>query len=419
MFALLDCNNFYVSCERVFQPQYEKVPLVVLSNNDGCIISRSNEVKKLGIGMGAPAFKYKTQFKKHGIKVFSSNYALYADMSNRVMNILESSTPNVEIYSIDEAFLQFYGFDYFNLVEHAHKIKNKIKKWTGIPVSIGIAPTKSLAKIANKIAKKFTSETLGVYNINSEEKIIKALHWTSIDDVWGIGFSNSKLLRSIGVDNALSFTKLSDYWIKKNMNVLGLRLKKDLLGLSHIKLDKIKNRKKSIATTRSFENSLNNLPGLEERIATFAISCAEKLRKQNSCCNSLLVFLKSNAFKKEKEQYNNSCLITLSYASNSNLILSKKAIDGLRKIFKAGISYKKAGVLALDIIPQENRQFNLFESNITKHDNLMNVIDNVNYRYRSNQIKLANQDLHRTWKMKQNNLSPRFTTVLEEIIKVK
>tara|TARA_B110000003_G_scaffold105023_1_gene107425 strand:- start:5608 stop:6867 length:1260 start_codon:yes stop_codon:yes gene_type:complete len=418
MFALIDCNNFYVSCERVFQPQFDKKPVVVLSNNDGCVISRSNEAKALDIPMGAAAFKYKNQFKKNNIKIFSSNYALYGDMSRRVMSILESHSPNIEIYSIDEAFLKLTSINDSDIINESYRIKKQVYQWTGIPVSIGLAPSKSLAKIANKIAKKFDHKTLGVYSLDSQEKINKALKWTAIEDVWGIGRRYAKLLRSIGVKNALEFINLPDQWVKKNMNVLGLRLKKDLSGSSFIKLEEIRSQKKSIATTRSFESTLTNLSDIEERISTFATSCAEKLRMQNSCCTSLLVFVRSDPFKKEK-QYSNSCVIHLSNASNSSITISKQAIYGLRKIFKPGVSYKKAGVLVLGLKSKKNHQLNIFEPNIVKHDSLMKAIDTISYKYGSSRIKLANQDLNRVWKMKQNNLSPKFTTVLEDIIKVK
>ncbi len=418
MFALIDCNNFYVSCERVFQPQFDKKPVVVLSNNDGCVISRSNEAKDLGIPMGAPAFKYKQEFQKHNIKVFSSNYTLYGDMSRRVMNILENYSPNIELYSIDEAFLSFKSFDETNLTAESYKMKKQIHQWTGIPVSIGIGPSKSLSKVANKIAKKFNHKTFGVYNLDNKKKINKALEWIPIEDVWGIGRRYTKLLKSIGVKNAIEFVNLPDQWVKKHMNVLGLRLKKDLSGLPFIKLEEIRSQKKSIATTRSFESVLTDFSSIEERISTFAINCAEKLRIQNSCCSSILVFLRSDPFKKEK-QYNNSCIITLSNASNSNLILSKKAIYGLKKIFKPGISYKKAGVLALGLTPKKSLQLSFFEPNIFKHDSLMKAIDTMNYKHGSHRIKLANQDLNRTWKMKQKNLSPKFTTALEDVIRVK
>jgi DNA polymerase V len=228
MFALIDCNNFYASCERVFQPQYEGKAVVILSNNDGCVIARSNEAKALRIPMGAPAFKFRNEFKKHNIKVFSSNYPLYGDMSNRVMKILETYTPNVEIYSIDEAFLKFEGFDHFDLFTMGLKMRKQVRQWTGIPVSVGLAPTKALSKIANKIAKKFDQKTQGVYCIDSNEKRLKALKWTPIGDVWGVGRQHAKRLEAMQVKTALDFVNLSDEWVKKHMSILGLRLKKDL-----------------------------------------------------------------------------------------------------------------------------------------------------------------------------------------------
>ena len=419
MFALVDCNNFYASCERVFQPQWKGKPVVILSNNDGCVIARSNEAKALGIPMGAPAFKYKAQFKRQKIKVFSSNYPLYGDMSSRVMSILERYTPNIELYSIDEAFLQFKGFDLFDLQKEGMKMQKQIKKWTGIPVSVGIAPSKALAKIANKIAKKFAVKTGGVYSIDTEEKRIKALKWTSISDVWGIGRQHLQQLEAIGVANAWQFSLLSDDWVRKQMSVLGLRLKKDLQGLPSIQLEEVKAPKKGIATTRSFEGNLTSFSDLEERVSTFASNCAEKMRKQQSSCQALLVFIRSDPHKKDVISYRNSCVLTLPYATNSSIILSRYAILGLRKIFKENIAYKKAGVMVMGLLPTEKRQLNLFENNNTKHVALMKSLDKIHKRFGPYQIKLANQDLNRTWKMKQQYLSNRFTTELKDVITVK
>jgi DNA polymerase V len=419
MFALVDCNNFYASCERVFQPQWKGKPVVILSNNDGCVIARSNEAKALGIPMGAPAFKYQAQFKRQKIKVFSSNYPLYGDMSSRVMSILERYTPNIELYSIDEAFLQFKGFDLFDLRKEGMKMQKQIKKWTGIPVSVGIAPSKALAKIANKIAKKFAVKTGGVYSIDTEEKRIKALKWTSISDVWGIGRQHLQQLEAIGVANAWQFSLLSDDWVRKQMSVLGLRLKKDLQGLPSIQLEEVKAPKKGIATTRSFEGNLTSFSDLEERVSTFANNCAEKMRKQQSSCQALLVFIRSDPHKKDVISYRNSCVLTLPYATNSSIILSRYAILGLRKIFKENIAYKKAGVMIMGLLPTEKRQLNLFENNNTKHVALMKSLDKIHKRFGPYQIKLANQDLNRTWKMKQQYLSNRFTTELKDVITVK
>tara|TARA_B110000444_G_scaffold258797_1_gene300707 strand:+ start:278 stop:1537 length:1260 start_codon:yes stop_codon:yes gene_type:complete len=419
MFALVDCNNFYASCERVFQPEWKGKPVVVLSNNDGCVIARSNEAKALGIPMGAPAFKYQAQFKRHKIKVFSSNYTLYGDMSSRVMSILEKYTPNVEIYSIDEAFLQFEGFDLFDLEKEGKKMRNQVKKWTGIPVSVGIAPSKALAKIANKIAKKFTKKTEGIYCIDTEEKRIKALKWTAIGDVWGIGNQHRQRLEAMGITNAWQFSLLPDDWVRKKMSVLGLRLKKDLQGFPSIQLEEFQAAKKGIATTRSFESTLTSFSDLEERVSTFASSCAEKMRKQQSSCQALLVFVRSDPHKKDAISYRNSCVLTLPYATNSSIILSSYAVSGLRKIFKENVAYKKAGVMIMGLLPTEKRQLSLFENNNAKHVALMKSIDQIHKRFGPYLMKLANQDLNRTWKMKQQYLSSRFTTELKDVITVK
>ncbi len=419
MFALVDCNNFYASCERVFQPQWEGKPIVILSNNDGCVIARSNEAKALGIAMGAPAFQYQKQFEQRGVKVFSSNYPLYGDMSSRVMSILERYTPNIEIYSIDEAFLEFRGFDLFNIEEEGKKMRKQVHQWTGIPISVGIAPSKALAKIANKIAKKFASKTKGVYSIDTEQKRINALKWTKIEDVWGVGRKHRAHLEAMGIESAWQFTLLHDNWIRKQMSVLGLRLKKDLLGIPAIQLEEIQLPKKVIATTRSFEDTLSCFSDLEERISTFASNCAEKMRKQQSSCNLLLVFVRSDPYKKNTLPYKNSCTLSLPYATDSSIMLSKYAVLGLRKIFREGIVYKKAGVMIMDLVPTAKRQLSLFENTSTKHVTLMQSLDQIHKRFGPNQIKLANQDLKRTWKMKQEHLSSRFTTELKEVITVK
>ena len=419
MFALVDCNNFYASCEKVFQPQWEGKAIVILSNNDGCVIARSNEAKALGIPMGAPAFQYYTLFQQKEVKVLSSNYPLYGDMSSRVMSILEHYTPNLEIYSIDEAFLQFKGFDLFDLEVEGRHIRKQIRRWTGIPVSIGMGPSKSLAKIANKIAKKYDLKTRGVYCINTEDKRVKALKWAAISDVWGIGRQHCKRLKSIGVKNAWQFTMLPDNWVRKHMSILGLRLKKDLQGLPCIQLEEVKPSKKGIATTRSFERTLAAFDDLEERISTFASSCAEKMRKQQSSCTALIVFLRSDPHKQGVTPYRNSCVLTLPYATNSSITLSKYAVLGLRKIFKEGILYKKAGVMIMGLVPTTTRQLPLFGGEEAKHLSIMKALDRIHKRFGPHQMKLANQDLQHTWKMKQEHLSQRYTTEISEIIKVK
>ncbi|MBT7624024.1 MAG: Y-family DNA polymerase [Flavobacteriaceae bacterium] len=419
MFALVDCNNFYASCERVFNPKLEKKPIVILSNNDGCVISRSNEAKSIGIPMGAPAFKYNSLFKKNKVHVFSSNFPLYGDMSSRVMSILSKFTPNIEIYSIDEAFLKFEGFENYDLESYCEEIKNMVFKWTGIPVSIGIAPTKALAKVANRIAKKFPNQTKGVYLINSKKKRIKALKWLNIGDVWGIGFRHAEKLKNIKINTAYDFINLEDNWVRKNMSVVGLRLKKELEGKSVLDLEEIRSPKKAIATTRSFEGTITDYEEIKERISTFAICCAEKLRAQNSNCNSIYVFVRSNKFQKNKTQYRNGILMTIPFSTNSNMIISKYAIEGLKRIFKKGINYKKAGTIVMGLDSSDNYQLNLFENENPKHKYLMKTIDFIEKKVGQSKIKLASQDLRKRWKMKQEKLSPNYTCKVDEIIKVK
>ena len=419
MFALVDCNNFYASCERVFNPKLDKKPIVILSNNDGCVISRSNEAKSLGIPMGAPAFKYDSLFKKNNVHVFSSNFPLYGDMSSRVMNILSAYTPNIEIYSIDEAFLEFTGFDNYDLEEYGKEMRKKILKWTGIPVSIGFAPTKALAKVANRISKKFDKKTKGVYAIDSEGKREKALKWLKIEDVWGIGYKHAARLKSYKINRAYDFIKLPDEWVRKQMSVVGLRLKKELEGESVLSLEEKRSPKKAIATTRSFEKNLTCFEDLKERISTFSICCSEKLRSQKSNCNSIYVFVKSNRHQKNKSQYRNGIVMTLPYGSNSSITISKYAVEGLKKIYKKGIEYKKAGVVVLGLVPNSKMQLNIFEKENPKHQILMKTLDFITKKEGSNKIKLASQDLKKIWKMKQTKLSSRYTTELKEIIALK
>lgn len=417
MFALVDCNNFYASCERVFNPNLQGKPVAILSNNDGCVIARSDEVKDLGLPMGAPAFKYKSFFKANKVHVFSSNYPLYGDMSGRVMKILEQFTPDVEVYSIDEAFLQFKGFEHYKLDVYGHDIRNRVLKWTGIPTCVGIAPTKALSKVANKIARKFPEETGGVYVIDTEEKRIKALKWTPIDKVWGIGHALHKKLAQKQIKTAYDFVQLPDLWVRKTFSITEWKLKKDLEGISKIEMDQVKN-KRAIATTRSFETTLTDLGDLKERISTFASSCAEKLRRQNSSCHMLVVFLRSDRFKTNTAQYRASTMVSIPFPTDSSLVLSSSAVRAISSIYKKGIHYKKAGVVLTGIVPTYNHQLQMFAHEDPRHKPLMHAIDRVNKKYNAPKLKLANQDLTRTWKMRQEHLSPQYTTNLKDIITV-
>jgi DNA polymerase V len=418
MHALVDCNNFYASCERVFQPQLIGKPIVILSNNDGCVISRSYEAKDLGIPMGAPEFKIREELKQKNIHVFSSNYALYGDLSNRVMKILEGFTPNIEVYSIDEAFLKFDGMHIHDYHDYGLQMKRRVQKWLSIPICVGFAETKALSKVANKIAKKYQERTQGVYIIDSEEKRIKALKWTKIEDVWGIGFRLTKKMKDKNIHTAYDFTlPHNENFIKTNMGVVGLRLKYELEGQSVLEMDVPKD-KKNIAITRSFDGNITTLSEMKERISTFATVCAEKLRKQKSCCYGVIVYLRKDKYKVETQRYNFYKIETLPFASNSSITISGLAVKMLKDMFEEGEIYKKAGVIVTQIIPENQKQFHLFEEENPKHLKLMQVMDDYFKKTGERKIRLGNQDLQRTWKMKQNHLSRKYTTDFKQIFEV-
>ena len=422
MYALVDCNNFYASCERVFQPHLNGEPIVILSNNDGCIISRSYEAKALGFAMGAPEFQVRQELREKKVHVFSSNYALYGDLSNRVMKILEGYTPNLEVYSIDEAFLNFDGMPISDFHDYGLQMKQRVQKWVGIPVCVGFAPTKALSKVANKIAKKYQERTQGIYVIDTEEKRIKALKWTKIEDVWGIGYRLRKNMVAHAILTAYDFTKPQhEAWIRKEMGVLGMRLKYELEGKSVLDLEPIKEQKKSIATTRSFPKQLSDWDSLRERVATFAAVCAEKLRKQNSCCHTIIVMLVIDRHKYETQKYYYNKAITLPYATNSTLTISNAAIAILKELYAGNenIKFKKAGVIVTEFIDENKKQLQLFEEENPKHLALMKAMDALNAKIGDRKVKLASQDLQVTWNMNQRHLSQNYTTKFKEILEIK
>ena len=419
MFGLVDCNNFYASCERVFNPYWNNRPVIVLSNNDGCVIARSNEAKKLGIEMGVPAYQVKTEIKQHGIGVFSSNYSLYGDMSNRVMSTLSSFVENMEVYSIDESFLDFSGFERFDLKEYGEKIVKTTTKGTGIPVSLGIAPTKTLSKVANKFAKKFPAYK-GTCIIDSEEKRIKALQLTEISDVWGIGRRRARLLSKYNVKTAFDFTQLPVGWVRQKMTVTGEQLWKELNGISCIDMEFAPPAKKTICTSRAFGQTIADLEGLKESVSTYAAICAEKLRKQKSCALSLMVFIHTNNFREDLPQYLQNCVIELPVATNSTLEIVKYALIALKRIYKKGYQFKKAGVTITEIIPDAAIQTNIFDNvDREKHARLMSVIDQLNDGFKKNNLRLAVQEGSRRWRLKQEKLSPCYTTRISDVLHFK
>lgn len=414
MFGLVDCNNFYASCERVFNPSLNGKPIVVLSNNDGCVIARSNEAKVLGIKMGVPAYQIKDLVKQHDVAVFSSNYVLYGDMSGRVMSMLAELAPEIEVYSIDEAFLNLEGIQ--DLQTLGSKIVRQVTRGTGIPVSAGIASTKTLAKVANKFAKKYPA-----YNrlciIDTEEKREKALKLFEIGDVWGIGRRQAAKLEKQGVKTAYDFTQLPGSWVRKNMTVTGERTWKELRGISCIDMETAPPNKKQICTSRSFGKMVEDIDTMSEAIATHASTCAKKLRQQKSYAMSLMVFIHTNNFREDLPQYWKNTIIKLSVPTSDTLEIVHYALEGLKSIFMPGYQYKKAGVIITEIVT--SAQLGLFDTvDREKREKLMQAIDKVNGEHR-HLVKLAVQGNGRDWKLKQEQLSKRYTTDINEVLTIK
>ena len=418
MIGLVDCNNFYASCERAFNPALRGKPIVVLSNNDGCVIARSNEAKALGIPMGAPAFEIEELIEKNGVVVFSSNYTLYGDMSHRVMTMLQTFSQEVELYSIDEAFLSFDGYNLFNLEDYGREIVSKVTKGTGIPVSMGIATSKTLAKVANKMVKK-QKELKGVYVIDSEDKRIEALRNFAIGDVWGIGRQYTELLLKRGVKTAWDFTQMSKEWIQKEMTVVGRRTYDELRGEARINFELIPPAKQVICNSRSFGNMLTEYAPIEEAVSNYAARCGEKLRKQNCCAGVLMVFIHTNSFRPDLKQYSRNIVIKLPVPTNSSMELVKFAARGLKAIFKEGFHYKKAGVIVSDIVPAGSIQGNMFyELDSLKQGKIMAAMDKLNGAMGKNKVIVGRQGFERKWKLRQEKLSPFYSTRLSDIITV-
>ena len=419
IFALADCNSFYASCERVFNPKLNNRPVVVLSNNDGCIVARTNEAKELGIKMGEPLFKAKKIIEKYNVKVFSSNYALYGSMSNRVMKILEQSFPNIEIYSIDVAFMEISDLKkIYDYSEYAKKIREIILKWTGIPVSIGIGETKTLAKIANQIAKD-NPKINGVFDITkikNKEKILKKI---KVGKIWGIGNKLSKFLIKNNIYNAYEFIKQDNRWVRKNMNVLGLKTKMELNGISCYELENSFKQRKSCCVSRSFGKKITSLKNMREAVSTYISRAAEKIRNEKLVSNNINLYIRTSPFKKvAKEYYSNSVSIPLNFPTNNTIILNKATLLGLNKIFKKGYLYQKAGVI-LSGLENENSDLNLFEEDDKKKEFLMNAFDFINQKYGNNSVRIASEGIEKKWLMKRSKCSSNFTTNLKDLLVVK
>ena len=400
--ALIDCNSFYVSCERLFKPKLLNKPVVVLSNNDGCIISRSNEAKALGIKMGEPFFKVKDLVSKHKVFVFSSNYALYGDLSRRVMKILKTFSPNVEIYSIDEAFLDLSFVEENKIEELAKEIRNRILKWTGIPTSVGISNTKTLSKVANHIAKKNNTGVMYLDPKYSDEYLKKF----EIQDIWGVGRQLTKFFIKNNILTAFDLKNVSNTWIKKSTNVLSAKTVMELRGIPCIDLLPHSEKRKSCCVSRSFGRKVSNLEELKEAITAHALNATEKIRTDEQITRSITVFIRTSPFNKDKRYYSNSHTVELPIDTNNSLEIVKYALEALDKIYKPGYLYQKAGIILSKLKDADKFERNLLTPIIEKDlKKLMNAIDLTNTKYGRYSISLAQAGINKSWKMRRQHSS--------------
>ncbi len=420
MIAMVDCNSFYASCEQVFRPDLWGKPVVVLSNNDGCVIAANKEAKALAdIPMFEPVFKIKKHLVKNKVTFFSSNYTLYGEMSQRVMNILTTFSPEVEVYSIDESFVDLSGMEHVDLNDYGHQVKNKIYRHLGLPVGVGIASTKVLAKLANRISKKVAGNN-HVFVIDSEEKRIDALRWAKIGDVWGIGRKHTKRLQNIGVHTAYDFTQLPLAWVRREMTVVGERMWREMRGESCLEFTVIPKPKKGIGTAKSFGQKLRDLGRIEEACAYYISEVSEVLRAQRSCATYVQVFVHTNYHSNVDEQYSNSKTVTMAIPTNDTFALIIEARKALRLIYKPGYRYKKVGVCLSGIIPQEYVQGNLFHqpSGLNKNE-LIRAFDRINNKYGKSTVSSAMIGTRiNEWELIKKERSPRYTTQWEELLEV-
>ena len=415
-FALIDCNNFYASCERVFNPSLNAKPIVVLSNNDGCIIARSNEAKALGVPMGAPLYQYKKLIKENNIYVFSSNYQFYGDMSQRVMESIKMMVSDVEVYSIDEAFIKMGPFINTDIISRAEKMRANIHQWTGIPTSFGIAPTKVLAKVANKMAKKYSST--GVFDLREKDIQNSVLKDLKVSDIWGISTRLGARLNSMGIYTATDFRDTEPSVIRKYFGVVVERLAYEIRGFSCLELDSIK-PKKNIMSSKSFGLPLEDINLIEEALSTYIARACEKLRQQKSRAQGVYVFIKTNPFRNQDKQYYNSTHISFIHPLSDTGAIITEGKRGLRRIFRTGYRYHKCGIMLTNLVPDTFYQKDLFVQNdCRKNDKLMNTIDNINDSIRAKAIFYASQGINQKWKMRCDQRSSLYTTKIEDFVKV-
>ncbi|WLB57431.1 Y-family DNA polymerase [Bradyrhizobium japonicum] len=415
--ALVDCNNFYASCERVFQPALRGKPVVVLSNNDGCVIARSNEAKALGIGMGDPWHLNEAKFEKAGVIVRSSNYTLYGDMSARVMRTLSEFSSRLEVYSIDEAFLDLSGFER-DLQSHGRELRRTVLQWTGIPVSVGIAPTKLLAKVANRVAKKSPASG-GVLSLMSAEAQTSALATLELTDLWGVAARLAKRLNEIGITTPLELRNADARFIRERLGVVGERIVLELQGTPCLRLEQVAPDRKSIVCSRSFGRAVQQRQEMEQAVATYAARAAEKMRRQRLATPALVVFILTNRFKPTDPQYTAQQLVQLPVATADTGRLIRAARWGLSKIWKDGFRYKKAGVMLLDLGPAAQVQPDLFhQPDDDRSRARMAALDALNERFGRDTVCFATSGLKRGWKLRASLISGRYTTKWDELLRV-
>ena len=419
MYALVDCNNFYVSCERLFNPRLEGRPVIVLSNNDGCAIARSEEAKALGIDMGTPPFMINELLKEHNVEIFSSNYTLYGDISDRVMKTLGTFVPRMEIYSIDEAFLDMHSMVYTDLLKLGIEIRKTITKNIGVPVCVGIAPTKTLAKMANRYAKK-KRRTIGVHWAANDGLVQEMLAFTAVGDIWGIGRQRALLLTRNGFKTALDFVKAPEEWVRENMTVVGQRLFNELRGIPALAWEFETPAKKNICTSRSFGMLISEKKLIQEALSNYVATCALKLRQQGSCAKEINVFLQTNVHRVEEPQYARSITVELEVASSSTGELIIYALRGLDIIYKEGYNYQKCGIIAQRLVPARHIQTGLFDKQTRQKDGvIMLAMDRINRSMGREMVRSARQGFEKKYKLRANHLSGKYTTSINEILHVK
>lgn len=420
LFALVDVNNMYVSCERVFNPQLERRPVVVLSNNDGCAVARSNEVKALGVRMGEPWFRMKELARQHNIVALSSNYTLYGDMSDRIMTILRGFSPEIEVYSIDECFLSLQGLDkqWASPIEMGQAIRQRVRQWTGLPVCVGIASTKTLAKLANHIAKK-RSEFCGVCDLAAMAPGERGALFDSIEvgEVWGVGRRIDAHLQQAGIDTVRQLRDASPAWLRAQFGVVMERTVHELRGLSCLAIEEVAPPKKQIVSSRSFGQMVTMLGQLEEAVATYMSRAAEKLRRQQSVCEAIQVFVQTNQFRPTDPQYSNAVTVPLANPSCDTRLLVRAALYGLKQIYLPGYQYKKAGVILGGLTDKGIEQQSLFRTfgSGAPSDNVMQVFDALNRRFGANTVSIAAAGIHQEWGMRREAKTPNYTTRWDEL----